>query len=175
MNRDGRGGRYNMIIWQEFKATHSPFPLFDWLIAEGIRCQGRSEGPWALCVSSRKLAMTHAIRTSRQQVSLEQCVRFGSLFYCYRLALFLSPCLFPLHLVHEIKVGLVESMHPHVPVFPSTCVCRALRVNCYGVKRSEMAPNSTNLVFEDLVVETGFEFALTCGGGCYIHGCLATS
>lgn len=44
-----------------------------------------------------------------------------------------------------------------------------------GVKRTEVATNTADFVFEDLVVETGFEFTLAGGGGRDIHGGLTTS
>ena len=38
-----------------------------------------------------------------------------------------------------------------------------------------MPLDAADLVFEDLVVEAGFEFALPAGGGGDVHGCLAAA
>lgn len=38
-----------------------------------------------------------------------------------------------------------------------------------------MSLDSSDFVFEDLVVEAGFEFALARGCGCDVHGCLAAA
>jgi hypothetical protein len=74
----------------------------------------------------------------------------------------LPPCLFSLHLVHEVKVRLVKCVHPHITVLSSTGICCALWVDSYGVQRSKMTSYPANLVFEDLVVKPSFELSLSC-------------
>jgi hypothetical protein len=83
--------------------------------------------------------------------------------------------LLPLDLVQEVKVRLVEVVHAHVTVLTSTAVRGALRVHGDVVEGSEVATDATNLLGEDLVVETGLEFTLAGRGGCDIHGGLATT
>jgi len=82
---------------------------------------------------------------------------------------------FPLHLVQEVKVWLVEVMYPHVTVLSSAAVSSALRMHGDVVERAEVTPHTTNLLTEDLVVEAGLEFSLACARGCDIHGGLSTS
>jgi hypothetical protein len=43
------------------------------------------------------------------------------------------------------------------------------------VERTEVTSDTANLLFEDLVVETGFELSLTGAGGGDVHGGLTTS
>lgn len=88
---------------------------------------------------------------------------------------FLPLQLLTLHLVHEIKVRLVEVMHTHITVFSTRGISRALGVNADGVERPEVTTHTTDFILEDLVVETGFEFTLASGGGGDIHGSLTTT
>lgn len=45
----------------------------------------------------------------------------------------------------------------------------------YGVKRAEVAPNTTDLILKDLVVEPSLEFALSLRGSSDISSFLPTS
>jgi hypothetical protein len=62
-----------------------------------------------------------------------------------------------------------------ITVLSSGCVTLAGGVYGDVVERSEVTSHSANLLFEDLVVESGFEFTLAgrCGGD--IHGGLTTT
>ena len=66
-------------------------------------------------------------------------------------------------------------MHSHVAVLATTGIGNALWMYSDGVQRTKVATNSANFVFEDFVVESGFEFALSGGGGCDIHGSLTAA
>lgn len=83
--------------------------------------------------------------------------------------------MFPFDLVHEVKVGLVEGMHPDVTVLATTRVGYALWMHGNRVERTKVASNSADLVLEDLVIESSFKFALASGRGCHVGGSLATS
>lgn len=48
-------------------------------------------------------------------------------------------------------------------------------MNVDGVEGTEVATDTADLVFEDLVVEAGLEFTLASGGGGDIHGGLTTT
>ena len=62
-----------------------------------------------------------------------------------------------------------------VTVLTTGGVCGTGRVDVNGVEGSEVATDTANLVFEDLVVEAGLEFTLAGGGGGDIHGGLTTT
>jgi hypothetical protein len=81
----------------------------------------------------------------------------------------------PLYLIHEIEIALIEMMNPHIPILSTAGVASPLRVNSDGIKRPKMSLDSTNLIFEDLVVEPRFKLSLPGGGRCDIHGSLASS
>lgn len=66
-------------------------------------------------------------------------------------------------------------MNTNVTILSTRGISRAGRVHGDGVERSEMTTHTTNFVLKDLVVEAGFEFTLTRGGGCDFHGGLATA
>lgn len=85
------------------------------------------------------------------------------------------PQLLSLDLVHEIKVGLVKVVHTNVTVLTTGGICCAVGVDVNRVEGTEVASDTANLVLEHLVVETGLEFTLPGGGGCDIHGGLATT
>jgi hypothetical protein len=88
---------------------------------------------------------------------------------------FLFPCLLPLDLVHEVKVGLVECMHSHIAILTTTGICIALGMDCNGVQGTEVPSYSPYFILEDLVIEPSLEFSLSsrcCG---HIHGCLTTT
>ena len=81
----------------------------------------------------------------------------------------------PLHLVPEIIIPLVKSVHSHVAVLPAARVSSPQRIHRHRVEWAEMPLNAPDLVLEDLVVEAGFEFALAGGGGGDVHGGLAAA
>ena len=81
----------------------------------------------------------------------------------------------PLHLVLEVKVRLIEVVHAHVSVLTTRAVRSTLRVHGHVVQRTEVTTYTADFLGEDLVVETGFEFTLSGGGGCDIHGGLSSS
>lgn len=66
---------------------------------------------------------------------------------------------FPLDLVHEVKVPLVEVVNADVAVFSAACVALAGGVGGDGVERAEVATDTADLVLENLVVESGLELA----------------
>lgn len=81
----------------------------------------------------------------------------------------------PLDLVHEIKVRLVEVVDTDVTVLTTGGVGGTGGVSVDGVQGTEVATDTADLVLEDLVVETSFEFTLARGGRGDIHGSLTTS
>lgn len=87
----------------------------------------------------------------------------------------LLPRRFPLNLIHEVKVGLIEVVHTHITIFSATAVAGSLWVDCDIVQGTEMATNTANLLHEDLVVETCLELSLTGRGGGDVHGCLSAT
>lgn len=82
---------------------------------------------------------------------------------------------FPLNLVVEVEVALVEVVNSHVSVLSAAGVALACGVSSDGVEGTEMASHTANLVFEHLVVETGLELTLTGRGSGNIHGGLTTT
>lgn len=66
-------------------------------------------------------------------------------------------------------------MHTDVTVLSARSVGGAGRVDVDGVEGTEVATDTADLVFEDLVVETGFEFTLASRGRRDIHGGLTTT
>lgn len=66
-------------------------------------------------------------------------------------------------------------VHTNVTVLTTRGVCCALGVNTDGVEGTEVTPDTTDFVLENLVVETSLEFTLASGGGSDIHGGLTTS
>lgn len=82
---------------------------------------------------------------------------------------------FPLNLVHEVEVWLVEVVHAHVTILSSTAVSGALWVHGDVVERTEMTTHTTNLLHEDLVVEAGFKLSLTGRSGGDVHGGLSST
>lgn len=81
----------------------------------------------------------------------------------------------PLNLVVEIEIALVEVVDTDVTVLSSTGVASAGGVSSNGVEGTEVATDTANLVFENLVVESGLESTLAVGGGGDFHGGLTTS
>lgn len=81
----------------------------------------------------------------------------------------------PLHLVLEVEVGLVEVVHAHVTVLTSGAVRCALGVHSDVVEGTEVTTYTADLLGEDLVVETRFEFTLASRGGCDVHGGLSSA
>lgn len=81
----------------------------------------------------------------------------------------------PLHLIPEIEIPPIKRMHSHIPVLPATRIPSPQRIHRHRVQRAEMPLHAADLVFEYLVVEAGFEFALPgrCGGD--VHGGLAAA
>ena len=76
---------------------------------------------------------------------------------------------------HKVKIGLVEVVHSHVTVLSAAAVSSTLGVNGHVVQRTEMAPDTANLLLENLVVEPRLEFTLSCACGGNIHGRLSTA
>lgn len=66
-------------------------------------------------------------------------------------------------------------VNSHVTVLSARGVSRARGMDSDGVKRTEVATDTTDFVLEDLVVEAGFEFTLSGGGGGDVHGGLTTA
>lgn len=91
------------------------------------------------------------------------------------LAAFLSSHSLSFNLIHEIEIALIEMVHSDVSILSTTSISIALRVDCDCVQRTKVTSNSSDLVFENLVVKSCFEFALSCGCSGDIHGCLSAS
>lgn len=70
--------------------------------------------------------------------------------------------LLALDLELEVKVRWVEVVQTAVSVLSSTAVHGSERADGDVVERTEVTSYTTNLLLEDLVVETGFEFSLSC-------------
>ena len=66
-------------------------------------------------------------------------------------------------------------MHAHVTVLSAAAVSSALWVDGDVVERSEVTPDTTNLLHEDLVVEPRLELSLPRAGGGDVHGGLTTA
>lgn len=66
-------------------------------------------------------------------------------------------------------------VNTHVTVLTTRRVSGTGGVNIDGVEGTEVTTDTANLVFENLVVETGLEFTLASGGSCDIHGGLTTT
>jgi hypothetical protein len=82
---------------------------------------------------------------------------------------------FPLNLVHEVKVWLVEVVYAYVTVLSSTAVSGALGMYGDVVEGTEVTTDTANLLHEDLVVEARFELSLAGRGGSNVHGSLSSS
>lgn len=85
------------------------------------------------------------------------------------------PLLHLLHLVLEVEVGLIKVVDTDVTVLTAGSVAGSLGMAGNGVERAEMTADASNLVFEDFVVEAGFELSLSAGGPCDITRLLATT
>jgi len=97
------------------------------------------------------------------------------LYFSNRIFIPLLPQLLPLHLVHEVEVRLVEVVDTDVTVLTTGGIGGTGGVHIDGVEGTEVAADTADLVFEDLVVETSLEFTLASRGGCDIHGGLTTT
>lgn len=80
-----------------------------------------------------------------------------------------------LHLVCEIEIPLIKLVHSNVAILASTSIPLSIGVGCDRVEGSEMTSDSTNLLFEDLVVESSLKLSLTSCCGSHIHSCLSTA
>jgi hypothetical protein len=101
--------------------------------------------------------------------------RHPSSFVPGRLQVRLLSRRFPLNLVHEVKVGLVEVVHAHITVLSSTAVSGALGMYGNVVEGTEVTTDTANLLHEDLVVEARFEFSLASRSGGDVHGSLSST
>lgn len=81
----------------------------------------------------------------------------------------------PLNLVVEIEIALVEVVDTDITVLSSRGIASASGVSSNSVEGTEVTTDTTNLVFENLVVESGLESTLAAGGGGDFHGGLTTS
>lgn len=95
--------------------------------------------------------------------------------YKHRLQVCLLLLLFPLNFVQEVEVGLVEVVDTNVSILSTTAVAGSLWVYGDVVQRSKVTTHTTNLLHKDLVVEAGFEFTLSRGCGCDVHGGLTST
>lgn len=66
-------------------------------------------------------------------------------------------------------------MHPNISILPSTRIPSTQRIHSHCIQGSKMPFYAPDLVFEDFVVEAGFEFSLAGAGCCHVHGCLAAT
>jgi len=81
----------------------------------------------------------------------------------------------PLDLVQEVEIALVELVDTHVSVLTTAAVALSGGISSHCVERAEMATDTANLLFENLVVEARLELSLPCRGCCDIHSCLSTA
>lgn len=124
------------------------------------------QAPDVVLVSSRLLHLNDALNAMPCRGQKGPCFSF--------LLKTLQPQL-TLNLELEVKVGLVEVVDTDVTILTTGCVDGAEGRDGDVVERTEVTSDTANLLFEDLVVETGFELSLT-GAGCGdIHGGLTTS
>lgn len=82
---------------------------------------------------------------------------------------------FPLNLVVEVEVALVEVVNSHVSVLSAAGVALACGIGSDSVQRTEVTSHTTNLVLEDLVIETSLELTLTGRSSGNIHSGLTTT
>lgn len=82
---------------------------------------------------------------------------------------------FPLDLVVEVEVALVEVVNSHVSVLSAAGIALACRVGGNSVEGTEVTSDTADLVLENLVVETGLELTLTGRGSGDIHSGLTTT
>jgi hypothetical protein len=80
-----------------------------------------------------------------------------------------------LNLILEIKVSLVKEVHTDVTILTTRGITGSGRVNGNGVERTEVTLDTSNFLFEDLVVESGLEFSLTLRGCCDFRSGLTTT
>jgi len=66
-------------------------------------------------------------------------------------------------------------MHPHIAILTTARIGSSSRMHGNGIQRTKMTPYSSDLILEDLVVESRLEFTLSCTRGGDIHGCLSTA
>lgn len=124
------------------------------------------QAPDVVLVSSRLLHLNDALNAMPCRGQKGPCFSF--------LLKTLQPQL-TLNLELEVKVGLVEVVDTDVTILTTGCVDGAEGRDGDVVERTEVTSDTANLLFEDLVVEAGFELSLT-GAGCGdIHGGLTTS
>src|SRR3954466_3782702 len=55
-----------------------------------------------------------------------------------------------------------------------TVTCTS-RMNSDIIERTEMTPNTSDLLLENFVIESGLELSLSCAGGSNVHGGLSTT
>jgi hypothetical protein len=65
-------------------------------------------------------------------------------------------------------------MNTNIPILPPRSIPSALGVHSNCVEGPKVAPDPSNFLFKDFMVETGFKFALADLGCCYVTGFLAT-
>jgi hypothetical protein len=82
---------------------------------------------------------------------------------------------FPLDLVVEVEVALVEVVNSHVSVLSAAGIALACRVGGNSVEGTEVTSDTADLVLENLVVETSLELTLTGRGSGDIHSGLTTT
>jgi hypothetical protein len=82
---------------------------------------------------------------------------------------------FPLHLVQEVEVRLVEVVYAHVSVFSSAAVASALWVDGDVVEGTEMTTHTADFLHENLVVEPGLELSLPSRCCRDVHGSLTSA
>ena len=66
-------------------------------------------------------------------------------------------------------------MHPNIPILPSRRITPPLRVHSNRIQRSKMPLDPTNLILENLVIESRLEFPLPRTCSRYIGCGLATT
>jgi hypothetical protein len=89
--------------------------------------------------------------------------------------LLVFPLMLSLHLVHEIKICLIEMMHPYISILATTRISTPLRIRGDRIERTKMAFHAPNFIFKDLVVKTRLKFTLARGGCRHVGGGLTPS
>lgn len=82
---------------------------------------------------------------------------------------------FPLNLVVEVEVALVEVVNSDVSILSAAGVALACRVGSDSVQRTEVTSHTTNFVLEDFVIEPSLKLTLTGRSSGNIHSGLTTT
>lgn len=80
-----------------------------------------------------------------------------------------------LYFIHEVEIAFIEVMNPHITILSTAGIASPLGINGDSIERPKMPLDSTDFIFEDLMVEPRFELSLPGGCCCDIHSSLTSS